>query len=181
MQHGQDPNQQDEDGNAAVHYATFAEGSNVVECIQLLVRYGADVNAINRQGRLPISIAVAAGHSEQVLALLKLGSNLPPPTIAREVSVATVAALADDKIIEASPNPLEATLELGSFYKKCGDIQSSCGNEYRDLALSMETKATKMLGHKSGTITSNILSRDTIFTAVSNSQKKVHVNDIDTR
>jgi hypothetical protein len=172
LQHGQDPNQQDEAGNAAVHCAALSEDENSVECIHLLVRYGADVNAINRQGKLPISIAIAAGHGEQVLALLKLGSNLPPPTIAREVSVTAVAALADDKIIKASPNPLEATLELGTFYKKCASIQTSCGNEYKDLALSMEIKAMKMLGSKGGQTTSNILSRDTIFMAVSNSQKK---------
>lgn len=172
LRHGQDPNQPDADGNAAIHYAAMAEGNDGSECIHLLVQYGADVNATNKHSKLPITVAVLTRHFNQVLALIKLGSNLPPPTIARDGTVAEIAVLADDRIIQASPNPLEATLELGDFFAKCADVQVSCENGYREMALAMEAKATQMLG-RNEEWTKNMLSCETIFVAVSNGQKKV--------
>lgn len=51
---------QDSKGRTAVHAAAF---NNHVECMQLLLKYGAQISVSDTSGRTPVMVAANAGHS----------------------------------------------------------------------------------------------------------------------
>lgn len=53
-----------------------AASAGHIEIIELLLRHGADVNALSSTGNTPLMYACAGGHVEAVKTLLKNGANV---------------------------------------------------------------------------------------------------------
>ncbi|MCD6045419.1 MAG: ankyrin repeat protein 26-like isoform [Gammaproteobacteria bacterium] len=65
----------DEEGQTGLHIAV---SYNQQECIRLLLRKNADVNAADREGDTPLHLAVLGGNPNIVTLLLKGGANVKP-------------------------------------------------------------------------------------------------------
>lgn len=63
----------DGDGRAAIHYAKSAQA------VQLLVRHGADINALDRYGKTAVANAVERGNLQMMDTLLAGGARLDVP------------------------------------------------------------------------------------------------------
>ena len=73
LEGGANPNEQDEHGWTALHYA--AE-DGVPEAVKALIDARADVEATNVDGAVPLHHAAFAGHLDVVNVLLKEGANI---------------------------------------------------------------------------------------------------------
>ncbi len=73
VEHGADPNAQNNDGNTALIYAA-ADGD--MEMVRFLVELGADVNFRDRQGMSVLLHAAADGDMEMVRFLVERGADL---------------------------------------------------------------------------------------------------------
>jgi ankyrin repeat protein len=71
LRYGSEWNHQDSSNNTPLHYAA---GSGFIECIDLLILHGADVNASNNWKTTPIMIAMLLNHQGTVKRLLDEGS-----------------------------------------------------------------------------------------------------------
>src|SRR5687768_4294647 len=70
LQKGASANSADADGTAALHWAVELDD---VEMTDLLIRAGADVNAVNRYGVPPLTLACINGSTAIVERLLEAG------------------------------------------------------------------------------------------------------------
>jgi ankyrin repeat protein len=68
LQYGSDWKHEDSSKNTPLHYAA---GSGFIECIDLLIKHGADVNAENIWKVTPITIAMLNNHKGTVKRLLQ--------------------------------------------------------------------------------------------------------------
>lgn len=68
LQHGSEWNHADSSQNSVLHYAA---GFGWKECIDLLIKHGADINAANMWKITPITIAMLKNHQGIVKELLK--------------------------------------------------------------------------------------------------------------
>jgi ankyrin repeat protein len=59
LRYGSEWNHQDSSNNTPLHYAA---GAGFIECIDLLIKHGADVNASNNWKTTPITIAMLLNH-----------------------------------------------------------------------------------------------------------------------
>src|SRR5207244_2896109 len=69
--------------------------------IRLLLRSGAKVNAANRYGVTPLSLAVTAGNTDVVEALLKGGANANAPTSEGQTILMTAARAGNPQVVKA--------------------------------------------------------------------------------
>jgi ankyrin repeat protein len=67
LQYGSAWNHQDSSKNTPLHYAA---GAGFMECVDLLVAHGADVNAINIWKTTPITVSMLLNHTGTVKRLL---------------------------------------------------------------------------------------------------------------
>ena len=81
---GEDVHQRDQVENSVLHRAAAIQGS--VEIGAFLIRYGADVNAVNNDGNTPLDIARSAHNPEFEQLLLAYGARSGTPPEARPVS-----------------------------------------------------------------------------------------------
>jgi ankyrin repeat protein len=68
LQRGSEWNHKDSSDNTPLHYAA---ASGFIECIDLLIKHGADVNAFNSWKITPITIAMLNNHNGTVKRLLQ--------------------------------------------------------------------------------------------------------------
>jgi ankyrin repeat protein len=88
-------------GAMPIHSAAQSEGSESASAIETLVHLGASLDAQDTEGRTPLFIAAAQGHTEAVRVLLSLGSTFSigsnlgdtPLSIAIENGHQAIAAL----------------------------------------------------------------------------------------
>ncbi len=73
IQHHTPPDQQDHDGDTAMHKAALKSYHSIVN---LLLNAGADPNVKNAQGITPLHDAVLSGHAETVQLLIDRGARL---------------------------------------------------------------------------------------------------------
>lgn len=73
------------DGGAAVNYASKVEhytalheaaSANTINTIGILVEYGANLNAVTRDGETPLHLACTGGHESAARALIDAGCNI---------------------------------------------------------------------------------------------------------
>ena len=69
-------NDRDLEGRSPLHIAAWQGNASMVE---LLIRYGADVNAVDREQRTPLQSAAWQGHESVVWLLLKHGASGDQP------------------------------------------------------------------------------------------------------
>ncbi|WP_257264034.1 ankyrin repeat domain-containing protein, partial [Endozoicomonas sp. ONNA2] len=62
----------DHDGNTALHHAAFG-GS--VECVKILLKYGAEINAVNHDGITPLQMATGPQEGECFKLLIQQGAD----------------------------------------------------------------------------------------------------------
>jgi E3 ubiquitin-protein ligase mind-bomb len=67
MDRGANPDEEDKDGDLAIHYATLGDEPKVIE---LLVSYGVDLNTRNLRQQTPLHIAVNKGYITIIQVLL---------------------------------------------------------------------------------------------------------------
>jgi uncharacterized protein len=88
LENGANPNQKDASGCTSLHLAIDGEGDNSTRSIietgkyyasvkltKILLTHGADPNAVNTNGKTPISIAKGYGHAEAVDLLKQSGAH----------------------------------------------------------------------------------------------------------
>jgi len=66
----------DLEGRTPLHIASWQGKSEMVE---LLLRYGADVNSVDREQRTPLQSSAWQGHEKVVWLLLKAGARCDQP------------------------------------------------------------------------------------------------------
>src|SRR5439155_24961647 len=97
--HGADPNARDNNGRTALHWLVAAANNRkLTEQADLLIKAAADINALDKDGRTPLSLIVNSGYkTAQDLAafLLKHGALKTVPDfsslrVSRGDSVITV-------------------------------------------------------------------------------------------
>lgn len=71
MTYDVDSEQEDKDGDKAVHHAAFGDEAEV---LKLLESAGAELNSRNKRRQTPLHIAVNKGHTCVVKTLLELGA-----------------------------------------------------------------------------------------------------------
>ncbi len=81
---GGDVHQRDQAENAVLHHAAAIQGS--VELGAFLIRYGADVNAVNGDGNTPLDVARSANNSQFEQLLLAYGARSGHVSDVRPVS-----------------------------------------------------------------------------------------------
>ena len=81
---GEDVHQRDQEKNAVMHHAAAIQGS--VEIGAFLIRYGADVNAVNGDGSTPLDVARSANNPEFEQLLLAYGARSGNVSDVRPVS-----------------------------------------------------------------------------------------------
>lgn len=69
-------NDRDLEGRSPLHIAAWQGNASMVE---LLIRHGADVNAVDREQRTPLQSAAWQGHESVVWLLLKHGASGDQP------------------------------------------------------------------------------------------------------
>lgn len=74
LDYGTDPNLADQDGDVPLHICARLSGN--AQTIQLLVDRRAHLNIRNAQGETPLQNAAAAGHTQVVEMLLRLGADV---------------------------------------------------------------------------------------------------------
>jgi ankyrin repeat protein len=77
LEHGADPNTQDEYGDTPLHWAAFGDN---VEVVKLLLEYGADPTVKDKDGRTPLDLARVKGRREVVSVIeewLRRGGGPP--------------------------------------------------------------------------------------------------------
>ena len=73
LDRGEDVNQRDRDDNSVLHHAAAIQRS--VEIGAFLIRYGADVNAVNDDGNTPLDVARSTNNSPFEQLLLAYGAR----------------------------------------------------------------------------------------------------------
>ena len=91
-----DPNLANTDGDASLHGAVGANGSE--EKLQELIKYGADVNAVNKSGKTPLLLSCFYGQQDSVKLLLGAGAD---PTISDEQGFSCLHAAVDGRCNKA--------------------------------------------------------------------------------
>ena len=82
---GQDVDQRDQAENTVLHHAAAIQGS--VEIGAFLIRYGADVNAVNGDGKTPLDVTRSADNPQFEQLLLAHGAR--PGTVSETRPVST--------------------------------------------------------------------------------------------
>ena len=101
-----DPNLANTDGDASLHGAVGANGSE--EKLQELIKYGADVNAVNKSGKTPLLLSCFYGQQDSVKLLLGAGAD---PTISDEQGFSCVHAAVDGR---CNKNTLQTLIDHGA-------------------------------------------------------------------
>lgn len=104
LKQGINANQPQPDGMTALHWAAYYEN---VEIARLLIEAGADVQAANRYGVRPLSVACTTGNEAIVEMLLAAGAD--PNTTLRGGETALLTAARTGK-----PGPVKALLARGA-------------------------------------------------------------------
>lgn len=84
------PNRQNISGRSALHLVAFsglATESEIERLITTLVSHGADIEARDKDGYTPLSIAAANGHATALKAFAKLGANIDALDYGEEPSI----------------------------------------------------------------------------------------------
>ena len=87
-----DPNIANRDGDASLHGAAAANCSE--ETLQEIIKYGADVNAVNRTGKTPLLLSCFYGQKDLAKVLLRAGAD---PSISDEQSFSSLHAAVDGR------------------------------------------------------------------------------------
>lgn len=74
LENGADQDAKDNDTSETPMHECFAE--NVVECVEILVEYGADVNSPDMYGSTPLHKALSCGRFDSAKLLLENGANV---------------------------------------------------------------------------------------------------------
>ena len=101
-----DPNIVNKDGDASLHGAVDASGSE--EKLQELIKYGADVNTVNKSGKTPLLLSCFYGQQDSVKVLLGAGAD---PTISDEQGFSCVHAAVDGR---CNKNTLQTLIDHGA-------------------------------------------------------------------
>uniref|UniRef100_A0A8C3XS48 Ankyrin repeat domain 7 n=1 Tax=Chelydra serpentina TaxID=8475 RepID=A0A8C3XS48_CHESE len=78
LEHGADPNLVDVNSNTALHLT--AQTANISLAVQLL-EYNAHIDAQNKEGYTPLTIAITENHQEMVEFLLRKGADVHFPLV----------------------------------------------------------------------------------------------------
>ena len=89
----------DTDGNTPLHYAASVPRTN---CIEILNKLGANLNAQNNQGQTPLHIAAIAGNSLAILILLNIGADRTIPDLQGQRPVDVAITDANRRTLEQS-------------------------------------------------------------------------------
>lgn len=117
---GLDPNQLDEYGNTALHWAAAANGT---ELIELLVRCGAQLEVRSAlSGATPLVLAVDHEAVEAVTSLLTAGANPSARIVVQEGNKKVSRSLVD---LAAQRNRLDLVMMLAEHGAKIADPQSN--------------------------------------------------------
>ncbi len=108
-----------------VHYAVTYKQS---ECLELLLRHGADINAADYTGMTPLHVAAMLGRKEEAEWLLEQGAELEPRDIFGDTPLMTAAIFGNGHIVEllwrrgadihARNNDDRNALELARHYRQ---------------------------------------------------------------
>ncbi len=102
LEKGAECNLADEDGNTALHWISmsYAYGyhQNSLEIIDLLLRYGTDINKQNKLLRTPLMTAVLNGHEDIIEYLLEKGAD----STIRDVNDESPISILNDPNIETN-------------------------------------------------------------------------------
>ncbi len=108
-----------------LHYAVTYKQS---ECLELLLRHGADINAPDYTGMTPLHVAAMLGRKEEAEWLLDHGAELEPRDIFGDTPLMTAAIFGNGHIVEllwrrgadlhARNNDGRNALELARHYRQ---------------------------------------------------------------
>ena len=101
-----DPNLPDTDGDASLHAATAANCSK--ETLQEIIKYGGNVNAVNKRGRTALLLNCSYGQMDSVQVLLGAGAD---PNITDEIGYSCIFAAVDGR---CSKDTLQTLIDHGA-------------------------------------------------------------------
>lgn len=113
LAHGVSPNCRDDNGFVPLHYAATNDQSS--ECIDILLKAGADVNAVSLDKETPLYTAVSRWNMEQFWRILKAGGD---PSIAHSDSTVVLGFLA--------ANSMEELAKFAAYLSEHPEVKSSC-------------------------------------------------------
>jgi len=78
LENNADPNARDNEKETPIFYAIFRSTKlkNAKEVVKILLRYGADVNAVNKNGRTLLHLAVSYADLDLIKLLVENGANI---------------------------------------------------------------------------------------------------------
>ena len=125
LQNGIDVNTRDEDGNSALHkvfwqYKEYSDPHKTMEMFNLLVSFGADINARNKKFKTPLHDAVELGAEKIISLLLELDCKMNFEDTERGSPLLQAVIKGDCKLVEA-------LLQCGA------DVNQGCCRDERTL------------------------------------------------
>jgi ankyrin repeat protein len=163
----------DSDGNTPLHYAVSSESSDqiAVDCVNYLVSIGASTGIENKRGYSPLDTALSLKKKACVVVLVRAGSRLPNPKVARTLTIDQLSLLADFDVIAAFKNPVVDTLKMSGLVSKMSTVKFNIQRaKYRELSQQLEKTAAEIL--KFGIRGVSEVNNQVLFVAVENNMKQ---------